>query len=492
MSTFKRLVIENFQSHRHTTIDFSDGLNVFVGPSDSGKSAILRAIRWVLFNVPRGSDYIRTGAKECRVSLTFTDGTEVVRVRSSSVNRYILRKPGEEEQIFEGFGNTVPQEIVDVHRIEPIRLDQKELYVHFGTQLESPFLLFESNQNKAKTIGRISGAHLIDNALKKASSDRQQLNAEIKRLEGDKAEINEKLQPYENVGELERQVELAEAAYQMATKKKEVYERLLKAQEELAHLRQERAEIERWIADLCQLPQVEKLLHALEQQKYRYHLLARYHEQWKRSQAQKAELQSMIEASASLPKLEAVLATLKQQADLLVRYQKRKQKWDEHRSERLRVEKRLNALVQVREADIAVQQLTKQVDRLAKLQLLQQKWLKNRRESDQWKKQYERNRHAPVVWQQTLPLLAEKKVRLTKLVEIFEEWKDVTKRVKIGKGYCRDKKAEVKQLTERLAVEMKKLGSCPMCKRPIEEHDMEHLINEYLGGATYEPNREEY
>ncbi|MFC7441527.1 AAA family ATPase [Laceyella putida] len=482
MSTFKRLVIENFQSHQHTTIDFSDGLNVFVGPSDSGKSAILRAIRWVLFNVPRGSDYIRSGAKECRVSLTFADGTEVVRVRSSSINRYILRKPGEEERVFEGFGNTVPQEIVDVHRIEPIKLDQKELYVHFGTQLESPFLLFESNQNKAKTIGRISGAHLIDNALKKASSDRQQMNAEIKRLEQTRDEINEKLQPYENIAELEEQVARAEEAYLKAIQKQELCERLSKAQEQLGLVSKAKAGTEQFIASLRQLPQVEKLVHRLEQQKYHYRLLTRYHEQWGRLQIEKTKVKRIIEASASLPQLEAGLVSLKQHHVMLARYVESKRKWDEHHAERIRVEKRLQALAQVRDADLVVGRLQKQVNRVAKLEQLQRKWTLIRQESGQWKKTLERNRHARAVWQETLPALSEKKERLKRLTDLHKQWADVTARVKIGTEFCRDKKEEIKQLTQKLADEMKKLGNCPMCKRPIEEHDMEHLIHEYLGG----------
>lgn len=61
MKRFERLLIENFQSHEQTEVFFTEGLNVFVGPSDSGKSAILRALRWVLYNEPKGTDFIRAG-----------------------------------------------------------------------------------------------------------------------------------------------------------------------------------------------------------------------------------------------------------------------------------------------------------------------------------------------------------------------------------------------------------------------------------------------
>ena len=50
MIYLKRVRLENFQSHKNSIIDFDRGLNVIVGPSDSGKSAIIRAIKWALYN----------------------------------------------------------------------------------------------------------------------------------------------------------------------------------------------------------------------------------------------------------------------------------------------------------------------------------------------------------------------------------------------------------------------------------------------------------
>src|SRR5205085_9883685 len=47
------LEIKGYQSHEDTKIAFTGGLNAIVGPSDSGKSAILRALRFVLYNEPK-------------------------------------------------------------------------------------------------------------------------------------------------------------------------------------------------------------------------------------------------------------------------------------------------------------------------------------------------------------------------------------------------------------------------------------------------------
>jgi DNA repair protein SbcC/Rad50 len=47
MTYINKVRIENFQSHEDTLMEFHKGLNVITGPSDHGKSAVMRAIKWV-------------------------------------------------------------------------------------------------------------------------------------------------------------------------------------------------------------------------------------------------------------------------------------------------------------------------------------------------------------------------------------------------------------------------------------------------------------
>jgi chromosome segregation ATPase len=47
----KSLRIINFESHKDTTINFTDGFNVIIGQSDGGKSSIIRAIAAVCYNM---------------------------------------------------------------------------------------------------------------------------------------------------------------------------------------------------------------------------------------------------------------------------------------------------------------------------------------------------------------------------------------------------------------------------------------------------------
>ena len=82
--------LTNFQIHRTRTVEFTDGFNVICGNSGKGKSAIVRAISWVLFNNLRGFAFKRTKAKKTEVELEMDSGIRVKRTKSKTVNRYEL------------------------------------------------------------------------------------------------------------------------------------------------------------------------------------------------------------------------------------------------------------------------------------------------------------------------------------------------------------------------------------------------------------------
>jgi len=205
----KRLKLENFQSHRESEIEFDPGLTVILGQTDQGKSAIIRALKWALYNEPRGSDFVTVGCKKCRVTLEMQDGTIIIRERDGNRNRYILKK-GDQEEIFEGFGNTVPLEIIQAHGIPKLHLyNDSSSTVNLAEQLEAPFLISESGSNRAKALGQLVGIHIIDEAQRsviKDLLDNQQRQKTInKRIE----ELNNELKEYEDLPEFESKISAA-------------------------------------------------------------------------------------------------------------------------------------------------------------------------------------------------------------------------------------------------------------------------------------------
>ncbi len=103
----KSLRIRNFQKHENLKIKFDPHVTTIIGPSDVGKSAIIRALRWVALNKPRGDSFLREGAEEVSITLRTTD--HVIKRRRGKTNTYSLNGSK-----FTAFGSTVPDEIADV------------------------------------------------------------------------------------------------------------------------------------------------------------------------------------------------------------------------------------------------------------------------------------------------------------------------------------------------------------------------------------------
>ena len=170
-----RVILENFQAHKHTQVDFDDGLNIIVGESNNGKTSILRAIMWVVTNQPLGTDFIMAGEDECKVTVCYDDGTSITRGRTRKdtgyYDVYYRDENGTLQRAnYRGFTNAVPVEIANVHQMPKVSITKDiETHLNVLSQLDGPFLLTESPQVKASAIGRITGTHIIDAAVKEAN-----------------------------------------------------------------------------------------------------------------------------------------------------------------------------------------------------------------------------------------------------------------------------------------------------------------------------------
>ncbi len=203
----KKLVVENFQSHERTELELSPGLNVIVGPSDYGKSALVRALRWLFYNEPKGADFVRVGARSCRVSAELSNGVRLERVRDGRGNRYIVERPGKGALPLQGFGTEVPEEVVAATGVRKVALDERtRLEVNVAAQIEGPFLLAENGAVRAKVIGQLGGVHIIDYAHRGVLTDLRRAREEEARLAGEVARLEEELKEYDFLPSLEERL----------------------------------------------------------------------------------------------------------------------------------------------------------------------------------------------------------------------------------------------------------------------------------------------
>jgi exonuclease SbcC len=77
----KKIHLENFMAHQDTSIELSPGVTVITGPNNVGKSAVVEAIRHLVYN-PSPKNIIRHKAKKAIVSLELDSG-EIIIWRSS-------------------------------------------------------------------------------------------------------------------------------------------------------------------------------------------------------------------------------------------------------------------------------------------------------------------------------------------------------------------------------------------------------------------------
>lgn len=208
MKTIRSLHIVDFQSHKDTYMEFSGGFNVITGPSDHGKTAVIRALKWLLYNEPRGIGFIRHGASKATVTLTLADGTIIRRERSKSLNRYVLKDETGKEWTFEGFGNEVPQEIEKAHGVPRLLLDRDiHTLINLGEQLEGPFLLSETGAARAKAIGRTAGIHIIDSAIRTCMSDEKRESQSMEQFKKELEQAEKELAGLEYLDEIGKGLE---------------------------------------------------------------------------------------------------------------------------------------------------------------------------------------------------------------------------------------------------------------------------------------------
>jgi len=179
-----KLIINNFQSHRHTEIDFSKGVNVIVGQSDSGKSAIFRALNWVIHNRPTGDAFRSIWGGETFVTLILDNHT-VTRLKSDSKNMYIV-----DSQEFTAFGTSVPEEVIKALNIGSINTQ---------FQLDRPYLISETPGAVATHFNSIANFEQIDKSMVFVDKNIRAFNSKVKEINETIENKKEELNTYRNL-----------------------------------------------------------------------------------------------------------------------------------------------------------------------------------------------------------------------------------------------------------------------------------------------------
>ena len=159
----QKILIKNYQSHKESELIMDPGVNIIIGASDSGKTAIIRALRWAIWNKPSGNSMRSHWGGKTSVEI-ITDDCRI----SRSKDKEELYTLGDSE--FKAFRTEVPEEIQKALNMSEINLQR---------QLDNPFLISETSGNVAQHFNKVAKLDSIDKGLQNINSSINQLNSTI-------------------------------------------------------------------------------------------------------------------------------------------------------------------------------------------------------------------------------------------------------------------------------------------------------------------------
>lgn len=205
MLGIEKVSIKGFQSHVDSSFKLSPGLTVITGPSDAGKTAVIRALRWIAFNEPQGEAFLHTirnadgsiksAVDEASVAVEFTDGTVITKTRRKGKTTYthsLYPEPWEKAE--------VPPEIKEtLGLLKQSYGDSFETCLNFAFQLDPPFLLSETGSAGAKVLGKLAGTEVVDKSIGAVNKLTHRIRTDIAQAEKTIGQLDVELLEYLHV-----------------------------------------------------------------------------------------------------------------------------------------------------------------------------------------------------------------------------------------------------------------------------------------------------
>ncbi|AEV68963.1 AAA family ATPase [Acetivibrio clariflavus] len=479
MIRIEKVLIENFQSHENTELAFHDGLNVIVGPSDHGKSAVIRAIRWVLYNEPRGSDFVRQGTNFARVTLWLSTGFVITRERTPSKNRYILSDEKGNTNIYEGFGNEVPQEIINAHGIPKVVLDTDiNSSINIGSQLEGPFLISESGAVRAKAIGRLTGLHIIDKAIRDSATDLRRENQTKDRIGKELDEVDEKLKEYQYLDELEEKIELSSKLIENIEKHIKKLSLLTDIKYSLEDVNEKYKETLYVLSKLEKIDEFEKIIKCIDADFIRLKTLDNLKNRYNSNLMAAKEMERIFSMTKGV---NGCISLIEEAEERTVRYEKLQKAGNNLRvleKERIAVENVLKNTEKIGESDIIINQIREKVIKMSKLVSIKEKLVNYDSEIAKvdsiLKRSIDLNASDVVITS-----IDRKSELLARLENIKNRLMPILDKIREGNNYLNNNKQEIEKYLNMYTELLKESGKCPLCNSKISDDKLGEIIKHY-------------
>lgn len=165
------ITINGFQIHEHKHLKLDPHVTVLTGDNGAGKSATVRALKWLSLNQWDGkADQMTTWDADLTEVKAKIDGHKIIRRKSPTENLYLL-----DDRVFEAVGaGKVPAPVQAILNITE---------ENFQEQLDPAFWFHLTAGQVAKSLNRIVNLSSIDTSLDNVARDLRQAREETRSTE---------------------------------------------------------------------------------------------------------------------------------------------------------------------------------------------------------------------------------------------------------------------------------------------------------------------
>ena len=236
---YTEVEVENFQSIKKATLRIR-GFTVVTGRNNSGKTALMRALKGAVQNTP-GTGLVRWGEGRASTSIRFRDGDTLKWSKGEGAKAKPSFVVNDGKPIYPG--KVIPEEVRDLG-VRPIRAGGRDIWPQIADQFDGQvFLLNEPGSVLAEAVADVERVTLLNDALRMSESDRRAASNKLKVRREDRDEVAEQLEEYEGLDGALELLEAAKASCHQAQRfekaimaLKDIQERLEAAQVEVTYL----------------------------------------------------------------------------------------------------------------------------------------------------------------------------------------------------------------------------------------------------------------
>lgn len=476
MIYIKNVELHNFQSHNNTEIEFDRGLNVILGNSDAGKTAILRAIKWALYNEPKGDYFIRQGEKDVSVKVTFSNGVVVERSRTPSKNSYYLMTAEGEEMRFEGFGLDVPKEIRDATNMYKVSLDNSnnKSILNIAEQLDGPFLLNEQASLRASAIGRLIGVNYVDDALRNVVRDNKRLSQEIDSLKKSKEDYKNQLKEFEYIDDYKNRFEKISVIRNKIEDLQHKLELTRKLKDNYEKNENEILETNNLLLKFENLDKIEKIVPKLENYLFKKNSFEKYNDRLLKTDKEISLMNLNLDKLKNINNLSEKTKALESKEAKLKNYLRIEEKYKINLSQINEISKSLDKFKNNEQIESILKNLEKNINFYSKLSssyIALNKILSNLKVGNDYIKKFDNNDNLSDIYNK----LQSKLIQLNKFKELNIKYNNLNNNIKFEENEIEKFIKDIKKYTDSYEKTILDIGVCPFCYSEINSQSIEHI-----------------